>query len=197
MPAVRMGGGSAVAVFLHQTNGDGLCGFWPYAAWATARYHFAAVLVDLCGYGQAACRGRAGDDQLAQVAAAVAWARTFHPARVVLVGASMGGALALAGATRTPVDAVVDLSGPSAWIGAEAAKYAPRVRVPTLMAVSPGDPSANYADLRKAFASIPVAHKRFVRGDGLHGWDLLIASGGYPPQWNAFAGTVAHWIVGS
>ena len=197
MPAVRIGRGSTAAVFLHQTDGDGLCGFWPYATWATARYHFAAVLVDLCGYGEASCTGRAADDQLAQVAAAVAWARSYHPTRVALVGASMGGALALAAATRTPVNAVVDLSGPSTWIGAEAARFARKVRVPTLMAVSPGDPSANYADLRKAFASIPVPNKRFVRGDGLHGWDLLLASGGYPPQWNALADTVAHWIVGS
>jgi hypothetical protein len=197
MPAVDLGRGSTIAVLLHQTDGDGLCGFWPYASWLVQRYPVRAALADLCSYGHSQCRhGAFYDNQLAQVALVVRWARGLGARRVVLVGASMGGALALAAATRTHADAVVDLSGPADWVDAEASSVAPRITVPILVAVSPNDPDASFADIKAAFALIPARTKKFVTGDGPHGWDLLGDYTTQPVTWHPLADTVGKWITG-
>lgn len=178
---------------MHQTDAVGLCGWWPFAAWLVQHHPVRAVLVDLCGYGASFCPdSRFAADRLAQVrflAHAVTPTR-----RLVLVGASMGGALALAAARGTGADAVVDLSGPPQWPGASAAAAAPAVTVPTLIADSRGDPVANYRQLRGAFARIPAAPKKFVTGDGGHGWNLLTPTGVAP--FTPLAHTVADWIIG-
>jgi pimeloyl-ACP methyl ester carboxylesterase len=197
LPVVDVGRGRTVAVFIHQTDGDGLCGFWPFAAWMTKHFAARAVLFDLCGYGRAACHdGSFGNDQRAQVALAVRHARSLGARRIVLVGASMGGALALASATATRADAVVDLSGPADWSHAAAAPAARQLRVPCLMAVSRGDPDASYHDLRAAFAMISATPKRFINGNGSHGWDLLVDYTTQPSGWLPIASTVAQWVVG-
>lgn len=198
MPVVDIGRGQTVAVFIHQTDGDGLCGFWPMAAWVTQHFDARAVLFDLCGYGAAQCpSGAFADHQRAQVALAVRHARAAGARRIVLVGASMGGALALASAGDTHADGVVDLSGPADWPDAAAAPAAAELQVPCLMAVSPGDPDASYHDLRSAFTTIHAKPKRFVAGDGAHGWDLLADYNTQPPRWRPLATTVAHWIIGT
>jgi hypothetical protein len=195
LPTATIGSGDTTAVFIHQTD-SGLCGWWPYAAWVTSHYPVRAVLFELCDYGEARCLGGRFDaNQLRQVAFAVAQARRAHPQRLVLVGASMGGALALAAATGAHADAVVDLSGPPDWNGADALPAARKLRVPLLIAASPGDPDADYAGLRTAYAAAPVTTKRFVVGDGPHGWELLSATGG--ADWRPLAGTVGRWIVGN
>jgi pimeloyl-ACP methyl ester carboxylesterase len=197
MPVVELGRGSTIAVFIHQTDGDGLCGFWPYANWLTDHYPVRAVLFDLCDYGQAQCPASAlAENQRMQVALAVRFARAASAKRVVLIGASMGGALALASATPTHADAVVDLSGPADWLDAAAAPAAAALRVPALIAVSPGDADASYHDLHAAFTTIRAAPKKFVRGDGAHGWDLLGDTTTSPPRWHPLATTVARWITG-
>jgi pimeloyl-ACP methyl ester carboxylesterase len=97
-------------LFLHQIDGDGLCGWWPFAAWLTQHYPVRAVLADLCGYGASYCPDQSfAADQLRQVR--VLAHDTARPGRFVLVGASMGGALALASAAAIRAAAVVDLSG--------------------------------------------------------------------------------------
>lgn len=196
LPAAVLGSGATVAVMLHQTDGGGLCGWWPYAAWLTAHYPIRAVLVDLCRYGsEAQCPGSAfADDQRAQVALAVRYARNIGGKRIVLVGASMGGALALATATQTHADAVVDLSGPSKWPDAEAAPAARQLRVPALVVASPNDPNIDSAAVLAAYRLIPARSKRFVPGDGPHGWDLLPDATG--TGWTPLAHQVAEWIVG-
>jgi pimeloyl-ACP methyl ester carboxylesterase len=198
LPVIDLGQASTVAVFLHQTDGDGLCGWWPFAVWATDRFHFRAVLVDLCGYGKAQCPpGTFTDDQKAQVALAVQRARTATTRRVVLVGASMGGALAIGSATAVHADAVVDLSGPADWTHSEAAPAARQLRVPCLVAVSPGDSDASYTALKAAFDTITASPKKFVPGDGAHGWDLLTDPTRLTPTWRPLATTVARWITGN
>ena len=162
----------------------------------TAHYPIRAVLVDLCRYGsEAQCPGSAfADDQRAQVALAVRYARNIGGKRIVLVGASMGGALALATATQTHADAVVDLSGPSKWPDAEAAPAARQLRVPALVVASPNDPNIDSAAVLAAYRLIPARSKRFVPGDGPHGWDLLPDATG--TGWTPLAHQVAEWIVG-
>lgn len=196
LPAAVLGAGATVAVMLHQTDGGGLCGWLPYAAWVTAHYPIRALLVDLCGYGSyARCPGSAfAGNQRAQVALAVRYARDIGGTRVVLVGASMGGALALASATQTQADAVVDLSGPSDWPDAEAAPAARQLRVPALVVASPNDPNIDAAAVSAAYRLIPAKPKLFLTGDGQHGWDLLPNATG--TGWTPLAHEVAQWIVG-
>lgn len=195
LPVLDLGAGPTAAVFIHQTDGDGLCGFAPYAAWLTSRFNVRAVLFDLCSYGEATCPGAVfAQDQVGQVAMAIAHARSIPGVRrVVVVGASMGGALALAAAGREEVDAVVDLSGPTGWPGALAERVAPAVQIPCLVVASPGDGSANYDEIKAAFTKVRGRPKRFITGDGEHGWNLL----GDSPSWTPLATVVASWIQGN
>jgi dienelactone hydrolase len=196
LPHASIGHGDTTAVFLHQTDGDGLCGWWPYANWVSAHYRTRAVIVDLCGFGEGRCPTKAFDnDQLAQVAFVVRQVRATHPRRLVLVGASMGGSLALAAGAAAGANAVVDLSGPPDWIGAPALPAVRRLRAPLLVASSPGDPSTNYSALRAAFNAARASPKKFVRGTGEHGWALLSATSGLD-GWHPLAATVGRWIVG-
>lgn len=197
MPGVDVGSGSTIAVLLHQTDGGALCGFWPFANWLATTHRLRAIAFDLCGYGLAVCTdAHYSSNQIAQVALAVRWARSHGGRRIVLVGASMGGALALGAATMTKADALVDLSGPESWPDAEAAVAAPRITVPALVSTSPGDGTTSYAALRAAFARIAAAPKLFVTGDGAHGWDLLADYTTAPIRWRPLATTVAQWIAG-
>ncbi len=199
LPGVDVGHGKTFAVLIHQTDGDGLCGFWPFADWLATEHGVHALLFDLCDFGRARCRdAEFSSNQQAQVALAVEWARDHGARRVVLVGASMGGALALSTAAVTPVDAVVDLSGPPTWPGAVAHQAASKITIPVLIATSPGDPYADYDQIHAAFREITARPKRFIKGSGAHGWGLLSGFSASPNRvpWLPLATTVAHWIIG-
>lgn len=199
LPGVEVGHGTTFAILLHQTDGYGFCGSWPFADWLATEHDVHALLFDLCGFGRARCPdSKFSSDQQAQVALAVKWAQAHGGRRVVLVGASMGGALALSTAAVTRVDAVVDLSGPPSWPGAEARKAVPKITVPVLMVVSPNDPYASYPESHAAFNKIPARHKRFIKGTGAHGWSLLsgYTASANRTRWLPLATTVAHWIKG-
>jgi hypothetical protein len=49
-----LGTGGTVAVLLHQTDGDGMCGFLFYGTYL-AKHGVHVVLMDFCDYGQSAC----------------------------------------------------------------------------------------------------------------------------------------------
>jgi pimeloyl-ACP methyl ester carboxylesterase len=86
------------------------CGGWlPYAGYL-ARHGVHPLALDLRCFGASACpagRGHATTD----VAAAMAQLRRRGARRIALVGASMGGAIAVVAAARPHPAAVVDLSG--------------------------------------------------------------------------------------
>ena len=190
LAGAELGRGATWAVMLHQTNGDGLCGWWPYASWLSGRgVH--VLLVDLCDYGRSTCREHEGSDQAAQAAAAVEWARRHGARRVTLVGASMGGAVALPGAVASGPDAVVDLSGPPTWIDAELLHEAQRLDLPTLLAVSPTDPTFIPA-YKRAIRLVPATKKRLVVCPAGHGYEML----GFRDHWNRMGGLVLAWIQG-
>ena len=55
IPAVRLGRGRVVVVLLHQTDGNGLCGWLPFMP-AAADAGLAVLAIDLCRYGESDCR---------------------------------------------------------------------------------------------------------------------------------------------
>jgi pimeloyl-ACP methyl ester carboxylesterase len=194
LPAATAGSGSTVGIFLHETGYSGYCGWMPFIAWATSHYHFTALLFDLCGYGESDCPDLVVNP-VAEVHAAAAWARAHGAGRLVIVGASMGGAIAPAAALAVHADAVVDLSGPLRWEGIVVPKVTPDLTMPTLFAISRGDTDVGYPAFRAAFRQVPARQARFVTAPSGHGWDMLMGlMPPHPPK--PLATVLARWVVG-
>ncbi|MCE1179111.1 MAG: alpha/beta hydrolase [Micrococcales bacterium] len=191
------GEGPRAAVFLHQTGRAGFCGWVPYAVWA-ARNGVRAILVDVCGYGRATCTPEVADDPVAMLTIPVQWARDNGATSVTVVGASMGGSLALGAGQAAGADAVVDISGPITWMGVpDAPEAAKATTVPLLAITSTQDTEPNASQLNEAITGSPSATKRFVQLPGsTHGWAILsggVTVGGRP---TASGQLVRDWIVG-
>jgi pimeloyl-ACP methyl ester carboxylesterase len=197
--AAVVGTGPATAVFVQEFGTRGLCGFWPYADWLAKSKGVRSVLFSQCGAGVSQCpAGDAADQWLAVTTAAVAWARAQGAGQVTLVGASVGGVVALQVATliRPPVAGVVDLSGGRRWLGLDSLAAARRLQVPALFAVAPGDSLVSVGTMRRLYQAAPVRTKRLVvlaEGAG-HGSELLGGVAG--SAWTPLAVTVAAWIQG-
>lgn len=192
--AVTAGTGPTVAVLLHQTDGNGLCGWLPYAADLVAQ-GVQVLAIDLCGYGESKCRGdRKGPHQVDAVGVAVREARTrLGATRVVVVGASMGGSVALMTAASNPdVDAAVDLSGPVDWEGIEVVDGGRALKVPVLVAMADGEGEDQVAGAQAIVDQAPEG-SRFEAAESGHGYDLLLDADAQPLP---LAETVATWIRG-
>ena len=193
-----LGEGPRVALFLAQADDTGMCGWADYAAWVAAG-GTRAVLWNRCGDGESRCAPALAGDPVAQTAAVVAWARATGARRLVLVGASKGGGIALAAATRVRADAVVDLSGSVDGAGGEfapVAEAAAGTRAPLLLAMSPGD--QDEAVMRSAFALSPSSPKAFVAMPGGHGWELVAQprTATDPARVSPFGERVRRWVEG-
>lgn len=187
-----LGTGEHVAVFLHQSNGT-MCGWAPFAAYA-AEHGVRAVLVDFCGYGASTCPGF---DGLAQVKAVVDWVRANGGTTVTLVGASLGGSVALGTGMAVGADAIIDLSGPVNRGGVPpATEAAPGVTVPLLIAAAASDNDTSAKSLEQAVSSSPSAHKVFVSVPAGHGWDLVTDPPGLSQQVSALGERIIRWILG-
>lgn len=185
-----VGSGSTVAVLLHQTDGNGLCGFLFYAEFL-ARHGVRVALVDLCNYGQSSCGNRLTDDPAAQVKLVTDAARADGSRRIALVGASMGGSLVLTAAHATNPDAIVDLSGPAQFGSSDINTDARRVSMPALFAFSDED-RADLTAVRQQLENMPTERKLFLTYDSGHGYELLrnVGSGDFTP----LATKVANWV---
>ena len=199
IPTVTIGRGRTVAVLLHQTDGYGLCGWLPFSRDLARAGGVTALAIDLCRYGRSRCtkvdNGTfTAKDQVDAVALAVRHAReTLHARRVVVVGASMGGSVALISGSRLPeVDAVVDLSGPVEWVGMGAVADGRALRVPVLAAAAPEEGKPDVDTTRSIVGNAP-AGSRFVEVDQGHGYELLNNIDGSSSGINEI---VREWIQG-
>ena len=176
IPAVRLGRGRVVVVLLHQTDGNGLCGWLPFMP-AAADAGLAVLAIDLCRYGESNCR--ADTDQTDPVAVAVDYARTeLHATRVVVAGASMGGSVALMSAATLPgVDAAVDLSGPVEWEGMDVVRRGRALDVPVLVAMATSEGPEEAAGAQEIVANAPAGSDLLTPETG-HGYVLLNDSEG-------------------
>ena len=136
-----VGSGPIGAVLLSEYPGP-YCGWWPYAV-DLARHGVHVLLFDFHCQGLSTC-GHDRRDYVADAAAAVTALRAHGARSIALIGASLGGAVALAAAASQHPAALVDLSGernpakiiPGLHLGAM--RYAPRVHAPALFAVARG-----------------------------------------------------------
>ena len=165
-----LGTGGTVAVLLHQTDGDGLCGFLFYGEYLAA-HGVHVVLMDFCDYGQSDC-GNAPPQLPAQVEAVTRAVRDQGAKRVVLVGASLGGSVAVAAAKRTKADAIVDLSGPADFGSLSITDKAPSITMPALFAFSNTDRS-DLDQVRQNLKRMPSKNKIFLSYSAGHGYELL------------------------
>jgi dienelactone hydrolase len=182
MPAVLAGHGRTVVVLLHQTDGNGFCSWLDFAQRIATVPGQTALAFDLCGYGKARCRGDNTTlaPQVAQVRRAIDEAERLGARRVVLVGASMGGSLAVLAAARdSRVDAVVDLSGPDEWRGGVLHEAAARLHVPVLVAMADSE-GPEVVATAQATAEAGPDGSEFVGAEGGHGYLLLQESDGRP-----------------
>jgi pimeloyl-ACP methyl ester carboxylesterase len=191
-----VGSGPVGAVLIHEYPRD-LCGWWPYARYL-AGHGVRALLFDLRCFGESPCpsgRGHATTD----VAAAMAEVRRRGARRVALVGASMGGAIAVVAAARLHPAAVVDLSGErdttglTPGIDADAGAAARDVTAPALFAVARGDRYVPVPDMRAVARGVRSSTSRLIvlPAAAGHGWDMLF---GTTSTWSPLAATVAAFI---
>jgi pimeloyl-ACP methyl ester carboxylesterase len=178
IPAVRLGRGRVVVVLLHQTDGNGLCGWLPFMP-AAADAGLTVLAIDLCRYGESDCRAVAEEtftdaDQTDAVAVAVDYARTeLHAERVVVAGASMGGSVALMSAATLPgIDAAVDLSGPLEWAGMDVVRRGRALDVPVLVAMATSEGAEEAAGAQEIVANAP-AGSALLSPEAGHGYVLL------------------------
>jgi dienelactone hydrolase len=169
-------------VLVHEAGGQALCGWWPYAA-RLADHGFQAVLFDLRCYGDSACPAEGQGDLVDDVAAAVDELRRNGARSVELVGASLGGSVALVSAARLDkLSALADLSGDEldTRIGGQgapttASQAASAVHVPALLALARDDGFIPVSDERALYARLGSTSKRLLvlPAAAGHGWDML------------------------
>jgi esterase/lipase len=191
-----VGSGPVGAVLIHEFPGP-MCGWWPYAAYLS-RHGVRALLFDLRCFGESECktgRGHATTD----VAAAMRVLRDDGARSVALVGASMGGAIAVVAGARLDPAAVVDLSGErdtsalTPGIAANAGAAAHDLTAPALFVVARGDQYVPVGDMRAVYARTASRTKRLVvlPAEAGHGWSVLL---GLATEWSPVARQAAAFI---
>lgn len=174
--AREAGAGRTVVVLAHESPAD-LCGWLPYVHHLTGA-GLRVLLFDFRGFGDSG-RATTNGGALAldrDLRAAVARAR-FDGARCVfLVGASFGGAAALAYGANLDVDGVISLSGEArlrAWNlnGLDSVR---RLRAPLLIVGSRHDRYLPISDALLLLHRAGTHDKRTaIYPGGFHGWDLV------------------------
>jgi alpha/beta superfamily hydrolase len=191
-----VGSGPVGAVLIHQYPRD-YCGWLPYSGYLS-RHGVRALLFDLRYFGRSSCPGGRGHATI-DVAAGMADLRRRGARRIALVGASMGGAIAVVAAAQLHPAAVVDLSGErdttglTPGIDANAGAAASRVTASALFAVAHADRYVPIADMRTVARRVRSATSRLIvlPATAGHGWDLLF---GGETKWSPLAATVAEFI---
>jgi uncharacterized protein len=171
--AIDAGTGSVAVLLAHQGRSD-LCEELPYAkTLITAGLRVLAF--DFRGNGHSALPSKNGLAYRRDFAAAIQHLRGDGARRVVLIGASMGGAAAVQNSGGLPFTGVVSLSGTRLWSGFGINKPGPRaLRAPFLYIGSKNDSRAPLEEARAIVHRVGSSdkHSIFNRGS-LHGWELV------------------------
>lgn len=194
LAGARLGTGPRGIVLINEEDGD-MCRWARYAiGWAAAGYHVLAF--DLRCHGRSGCVG--ARDYVADTSAAVAALRAAGATRVVLVGASVGAAVAVVTAAHLPdqVHGAVSLSARGLTTLVAPAGREPRtplaarplLRVPLLLMYAEHDRFAMPAREAAEFVNgAPSPDKRLVVFPGtVHGTHMLLTGGDVPVHVDAF-----------
>lgn len=177
--AVSMGTGPRGVVMLHQTD-NGVCGWFEYGA-ILAQQGFHVLMYDRrCSFDSTCPPGTTkGSRHAADVQTAVATLRKDGATKVAVVGASLGGAVAIGACSVVKVDGCAALS-PALFDfplgdGLTAQKGIGRVGVPLLVADAPDDSSSPLADVKALLKSGKPGVVRFVQLPAAagHGWSTV------------------------
>ncbi|MET9315989.1 alpha/beta fold hydrolase [Kribbella sp. NPDC003505] len=176
--AVTLGSGPRGVVMLHQTD-DGVCGWFEYGG-ILAHNGFHVLLFDRRCSGKSTCPvGDRGSRHAADVQTAVTELRKQGAKKVVVVGASLGGSVAIGACSAVQVDGCVALS-PALFEfplgeGLTAQKAIGRVGVPLLVADAPDDRSSPLAEVRELLRRARPGVVQFVPLPAAagHGWDTV------------------------
>lgn len=174
LPVTTVGDGPVTVVLLHQIRG-GACGWASFLSRAGGDERFRFVAPDLCGLGESDCVGELSLDQVAQAQLVLDWVRRTHrPRAVAVVGASMGGAIAVrAAGLGLDLDGVVNISGPDGWFdGDPIATDIRRATVPMLHVYDPADDPGT-ARTTRAEADRSDGRVRYDGSARGHGWGTL------------------------
>ena len=171
--AVTAGRGDTTLVLAHE-SGAGLCGWLPAMAYL-ARHGVRTLAFDFRGYPPSGSPAFGRLNELApDLQAAIDGAGTKH---VFLMGASMGGAAAVAdGYELRGLDGLISLSGEQRLPGRnlDALANAPKLKTPFLVIASADDGYLTGTQARQLVARAGSTDKRAVVFPGTyHGWDLL------------------------
>ena len=177
LDGAELGSGERGVVFLHESPSD-LCGWEPYAA-EVAKRGFHVLIIDLRAYGLSQRGPRGGvRGAVADIRGAVRELERLGAERVAVVGASYGGAAAVAAAPQlwSEVAGIVSLSGeldlPAAQLHPLAAVS--EITLPLLIMSSRKDPYLDEDDSRLMLRAAVKSRAQLVLFDGdAHGWDLL------------------------
>jgi len=180
LDGAELGAGPRGVLFLHESPDD-LCGSEPYAAEVAGR-GFHVLIIDLRAFGLSHRGPRGGiRGAVADVRGAVDELKRLGAERVAVVGASYGGAAAVATAPElgSEIDGVVSISGEldlgSAQLHALAA--VPRITVPLLIMGSRNDHYLDQEDARTMLRAATSSRAQLVEFDGsAHGWNILASS---------------------
>jgi alpha-beta hydrolase superfamily lysophospholipase len=190
-----VGAGGTVALLLHQTGRGASCGWWPFAN-RMAEQGVRAVMLDLCGFGLSTCDTAKpwASDYADQVARVVARLRQEGATRVTVVGASLGGTVALFSAARAKPDAVTNLSG----FGYGSMATGPAIAALTVPVLGVGSRSeeTDSATLESQVTTSASPTKRFVWADVGHGWSLVLEGPQPDAPLTAVGRTVIAWTKG-
>jgi Alpha/beta hydrolase family len=174
--AAEVDAGETTVVLAHESPGD-VCGWVPTMLWLKA-HGIGSLAFDFRTFGDSESPPVAiSTHVLPDLQAAIDEARTRGAKRVVVMGASFGGAAMLAsGPGLKDLDGMVNLSGElrlPAW-RLDGIDAVPHLRTPILIVASAEDGLFNATDARLLYRRTGSADKELVVFPGvLHGWDLL------------------------
>jgi len=181
LAGARFGTGARGVLLLPQRDTD-FCPWWDFAT-QLGLAGFQVLAIDQRNSGQSEDAEKA--DYTADAAAGIAELKRAGAARVVLVGASQGGAVALVTAGRTPNDVAgvvalsypddgLDVTGGTGDAPRTPAEAAPKINMPLMLCFTKGDQFAVKAKPQQLAAKSPSTAKELVGRSGVsHGWDML------------------------